>query len=244
MPRKSTSWPWSMGDRKLQKVDKSTISYFKNSLKLKEQLLKIDLPPNARLFSADAVSMYTNIPTHLALNLIGKEITQYKCKHNETHPADSIRETLHLVMTMNIFTFGDPTLKQLNGTAMGILPQLPYPTIYYGIHEERFLPKHSQRVVYYRRFIENVIRIWCPSVIFHLPFDPNDQTSYKIQQAWRDNIASPRYHMPLPNMRNPKTKEKCNIERMIIAYRRPMNIGNLLSHPNLNTNPTAAPVSS
>ena len=80
------------------------------------------------------------------------------------------------------------------------------------------------------------------SVIFHLPFHPNDPPSYKIQQAWRDNIASPRYHMPLPNMRNPKTREKCNIERMIIAYRRPMNIGNLLSHRNLNTNPLAPPI--
>ena len=38
------------------------------------------------------------------------------------------------------------------------------------------------------------------SVIFHLPFHPNDPPSYKIQQAWRDTIASPRYHMSLPNM--------------------------------------------
>ena len=65
------------------------------------------------------------------------------------------------------------------------------------------------------------------SVILHLPFHPNDPPSYKIQQAWRETIASPRYHMPLPHMRNPKTKEKCNIERMVIAYRRPMNLGNL-----------------
>ena len=56
--------------------------------------------------------------------------------------------------------------------------------------------------------------------------------------------ASPKYHMPLPDMRNPKSKEKCNIQRMIIAYRRPMNIGNLLSNRNLDTNPTAPPVSS
>ena len=40
----------------------------------------------------------------------------------------------------------------------------------------------------------------------------------------------------------PKTREKCNIERMIIAYSCPMNIGNLLSHRNFNTNPTAPPV--
>ena len=82
------------------------------------------------------------------------------------------------------------------------------------------------------------------AVIFHLPFHPNEPPSHKIQQAWRNSVASPRYHMPLPDMRIPKSKEKCNIQRMIIAYHRPMNIGNLLSHRYLNTNPTAPPVSS
>ena len=72
------------------------------------------------------------------------------------------------------------------------------------------------------------------SVIFHLPFHPNDPPSYKMQQAWRETIASKRYHMPLPNMRNLKTIEKCNIECMIIAYSRPMNIGKHLSYRNLN----------
>ena len=80
------------------------------------------------------------------------------------------------------------------------------------------------------------------SVILHLPFHPNDPPSYKIQQAWRDTIASPKYHMPLPHMRNPKSRGKCKIECMIIAYRRPMNLGNLLTHRNLNTSPMAPPV--
>ena len=65
-------------------------------------------------------------------------------------------------MTMNIFTFGDLTLKQLNGTAMGTPTEPPYATIYYGIHEEKFLPRHAQRVIFYRRFIDDVIGIWCP----------------------------------------------------------------------------------
>ena len=38
-------------------------------------------------------------------------------------------------------------------------------------------------------------------------------------------------------MKNPKTKEKCNIKRMIIAYKRPMNLGNLLSHRDLAIGP-------
>ena len=77
------------------------------------------------------------------------------------------------------------------------------------------------------------------SIILHLPFHPNDPPSYKIQQAWRDTVASPKYHMPLPHMRNPKSKEKCQIERMIIAYHRPMNIG-ISSHIATST-PTPRP---
>ena len=82
------------------------------------------------------------------------------------------------------------------------------------------------------------------AVIFHLSFHPNDPPSHKIQQAWRNSVASPKYHMPLPDIRNPKSKEKCNIQRMIIAYHRPMNIGNLLSHRKLDTYTTAHPISS
>ena len=148
-------------DRKLQEVAQNTISYFKNTLELKKQLLDLNLPTNACLFTADAMSMYTNIPTHMALNLIGKHLAQYQRKHNNEYPQDTVRAGLRLIMTMNNFTFGDLTLKQLNGTAMGTPPAPPYATIYYGIHEEKFLPHHAQRVIFYRRFIDDVISIWC-----------------------------------------------------------------------------------
>ena len=65
-------------DCKLQEVAQNTISYFKNTLELKKQLLKLNLPTNAHLFTADAVSMYTNIPTHTALNFIRKHLAQYQ----------------------------------------------------------------------------------------------------------------------------------------------------------------------
>ena len=123
-------------DRKLQEVAQRTISYFKNTLELKKKLLELHLPTNARLFTAGAVSMYTNIPTHTALNLIGKYLTQYQQKHNNTYPQDAVRAGLHLSMTLNIFTFGDLTFKQLNGTAIGTPHAPPYAPIYYGIHEE------------------------------------------------------------------------------------------------------------
>ena len=107
--------------------------------------------------------MYTNIPTNTALHLIVKYLNQYQRKYNNEYPKDAVRAGLRLIMTMNIFTFGDLTLKQLNGTAMGTPPAPPYATIYYGIHEEKILPHHAQRVIFYRRFIDDVIGIRCPN---------------------------------------------------------------------------------
>ena len=114
-------------DRKLQEVAQRIVSYFKNTQELKKELLNLNLPRNARLFTADTVSMYTNIPTHTALNLIGKYLHQYQQKHNNDYPKDAVKAGLRLVMTMNIFTFGDLTLKQLNGTAMGTPQHRPTP---------------------------------------------------------------------------------------------------------------------
>ena len=145
-------------DCKLQEVAQRTVSYFKNTLELKK-LVELHLPTKTRLFTADAVSMYTNIPTHTAMNLIGKYLTQYQLKHNNTYPQDAVGAGLRLIMTMNIFTLGDLTFEQLNGTAMGTPPAPPYATVYYGIHKEKFLPHHSRRVIYYRRFINDVIGI-------------------------------------------------------------------------------------
>ena len=130
-------------DRKLQEVAQRTVFYFKNTLELKKQLLELHLPTNACLFTADAVSMYTNIPTHTALKLMGRYLTQYQRKNNNEYPQDAVRPGLCIFMTMNIFTFGDLTLKQLNGTTMDTPPAPPYATIYCGIHEEKFLPHHS-----------------------------------------------------------------------------------------------------
>ena len=66
-------------------------------------------------------------------------------------------------MTQNIFTFSDLTFKQLNGTAMGTTPVPPYTTMYYGIHEEKLLPRYTQCIIFYCQFIDDVFGVWCPN---------------------------------------------------------------------------------
>ena len=80
-------------------------------------------------------------------------------------------------MLNNIFCFSDMTFKQLNGTAMGTPPAPPYATIYYGIHEKNFLPKHNKHVIFYKRFIAVVFGIWIPH--------PNPQTN---AQLWEHSM--------------------------------------------------------
>ena len=363
-------------DCQLQKVAKLQCSYFKSSFDLKQQLLDLDIPPfHAKLFTADAVSMYTNIPTPWALHSIGRHLRDHAHDYPDV-PAQATIDALRIVMKNNIFTFGDLVLQQVNGTAMGTPPAPPFATIYYALYENTFLDGYPQRLLFYRRFIDDVFGIWLchpdpaidalqwqlfqddmnrargltwefserslsvdfmdltislhegrittslyekplnlhlyipphsahppgllpgvvygtlfrihtlctdetdklqrtrtffrrlkargylpskimplfrqaieraktytgptnnqetrdPFVIFHLQYHPNDPPSTTIQRAWREHIATPQYKMPLHNITNPKSHQKCNVKRMIIAYKRPMNLGNMLTHRNL-----------
>ena len=85
--------------------------------------------------------MYTNIPTNTAIMLIAK----YICKSvSEERPKqnEALIAALKLVMLNNIFSFGDMTFKQLDGTTMGTPPAPPSTMIYYGLHESKFLSNH------------------------------------------------------------------------------------------------------
>jgi hypothetical protein len=63
-------------------------------------------------------------------------------------------------MVNNIFTFGDTTWLQNNGTAMGTPPAPHYATIYYAIHEDELLVEFEADLWHYRRFIDDVGSGW------------------------------------------------------------------------------------
>jgi hypothetical protein len=90
-------------DDKLQKAAHTQRSYFKSSFDLKKELSVLTLPPGCFLFTADAESMYTNIPTDRALLFIGRYLRRERFPDI---PVEALMEALQLVMKNNIFTFG------------------------------------------------------------------------------------------------------------------------------------------
>lgn len=121
--------------------------------------------PNSRLFTCDAKSMYTNIHLKHALPMLeeflckselGKSIVQA----TGISPA-AILHALQIVMSCNIFQFGDTSWLQTAGTAMGTPPAPNYATIYFCIWEIAIISKFPE-LAYYRRYIDDGFGIWTP----------------------------------------------------------------------------------
>ena len=81
--------------------------------------MAIQLPPNARFFTADAESMYTNIPTEAALEAISAFIIT---KRGDNIFSEALISALRLVFRFNFLKFGDTYWQQISGTAMGTPP--------------------------------------------------------------------------------------------------------------------------
>ena len=110
-------------DRKLKEDAVIQKSYIASSKDFKDYLLEsMPFPPTAQLFTADAVSYYTMINTQQALREIGNYLRQNKDRFRGI-PIDALLVGLRLVITYNVFTFGDTHWIQLSGTAMCIPPQ-------------------------------------------------------------------------------------------------------------------------
>ena len=135
----------------------------KDSEDLRRQLQNHSpFPKEAFFFKSDAVSMYTNIDTTHALKEIKQWLTTLTHHNNDTplQPGLLIK-ALDLVMSNNLFAFGDTFWKQTSGVAMGTPTACMLATIYYGIHENNHLiPTYKKNIPFLKRFIDDMIGIF------------------------------------------------------------------------------------
>lgn len=72
------------------------------------------------------------------------------------------------------------------------------------------------------------------SIFLHMKYHPNNPQSALLQQTFKECVGEPHFKKTLQDVAN-RTGQKCNISRMIIAYNRMHNIGNLLIETSIRT---------
>jgi hypothetical protein len=106
-------------DHKMKSLLPLVNSYIKNSATVINDLRHKDLPEGAKVFTADATSMYTNIDTSLGLQAVSNFIQNNIAHLPPDFPTHLFLEVLEIIMYNNIFSFGDTFWLQNTGTAMG-----------------------------------------------------------------------------------------------------------------------------
>jgi hypothetical protein len=120
------------------------------------------MPNELPFFTADAVSIYTNIDNDHTLSVISTFLrTHSLCKEGITTIEASIRGLEILMMRNNLFKFGNTYWLQLTGTTpMGTPPACMYATLYFAIYEIELLTHFKTSVAFYRRYIDDCFGIW------------------------------------------------------------------------------------
>jgi hypothetical protein len=122
------------------------------------------LPKGAKLFSADAVSMYSNINTDHGIKCIVEFLDLYKVLLPENFPKKMVVAALQEIMKNNIFQFGDTFWRQTSGTAMGTSTAVNYAVLYVALLEiKTLLTKYKNNLLFLKRFIDDTLGVWIPS---------------------------------------------------------------------------------
>lgn len=167
------SLPHSIGkwvDKQLQPIVRQQQTYFQDSFTLKRLLENLEtLPPNACLFTYDAISMYTNINTEDCLHRLESFLSLPATIEKYPHLAPrALIEALNIVMHNNRMKFGNMFVRQHKGIAMGMAPAPSIANLFVAIYEEAHVsPFPSSSLHFLRRFIDDGFGIWLR--------DPNQQ---------------------------------------------------------------------
>jgi hypothetical protein len=148
-------------DFQMKKLLPLATAYLRDSYQVLNQLRALRLPTTAKLFTADAVSMYSNINADHGLATFRRWFTMFKHEVPTDFPTTLFLRLLEAVMTTNVFQFGDTFWLQTRGTAMGTSCACLYATLYYAFRERTaILPRYSHALPYYGRFIDDILGIW------------------------------------------------------------------------------------
>ena len=139
----------------MQTFVKKTKSFILDSQNLIQKTLNTSFEKNAKLYSCDFESLYTNICLTHALIVI----TQFISRNLNSNDISStaFHEILKLIFENNVFSFNKKFFRQIKGVAMGAKCAPSIANLYLAILEENFLVIHKP--LFYCRFIDDICTI-------------------------------------------------------------------------------------
>ena len=177
-------------DFHLQSLRPFLPAFIKDSAEFQQQLQLTPIPSKTNLFTCDAISMYTNIDVSHSIEIISKWFVEFENELPPNFPCNLLLPALEIVMRNNVFSFGNTTWLQQTGTAMGTPCACMLASIYFAYHERTYLlPKYSNNIIFYRRFIDDVFCLWKPD--YSLPF--SDKIQFEHFQTDVNNFGQLRW---------------------------------------------------
>jgi len=133
----------------------SHFSRVKNSLQLKKLLSNLYIPDDCCLVSFDVVSLFTNVPTDMAL-----EIIKENWPHIEAHtnlPLSEFILSVKLVLDSTFFHFDNTIYKQTFGTPMGSPLSPVIADLILQRLESSILNNLTYKPIFYYRYVDDII---------------------------------------------------------------------------------------
>ncbi|XP_071497146.1 uncharacterized protein [Diadema antillarum] len=139
-------------------------SYLKDTTHFLNHILDINThhtPFSSRtlLVTADVTSLYTNIPHQEGMQACKEALNT---RTNTHPPTDQLLRLLHLVLTLNNFSFNGEHYLQIQGTAMGTPVAPTYANIFMGKVEHAILSLTNPPLLKtsWRRYIDDIFFLW------------------------------------------------------------------------------------
>ena len=144
----------------LQPIMKSLPSFIKDTTDFINLIEATTLASECVLASIDVSSLYTNIP-HIEGREAAVTALSLMADPDPCQPPPTIMGLLiDVVLQNNVFEFNDNFYLQLQGTAMETKMAPAYANIFMGNLEKQLLNRGKDKILLWRRFIDDIFVIW------------------------------------------------------------------------------------
>ena len=134
-----------------------TESYVSNSAEFVSFTKSIRVPSDYVLVSYDVVSLFTNVPTDLAVSIVKKRLDEMDVSHLTELSPDQIADLLQFCLSSTFLCYDGQFYEQVFGTAMGSPVSVVVANIVMEDIESRALQSAPVQPLFWKRYVDDIL---------------------------------------------------------------------------------------